>query len=82
MRKKLNTGWIVMIFGLLLLAVVIGSLLRVTDLGEGTPTPWQEPMISTMTSEPATETPGWWDAKDTPPVWSTDSPETEGVAEE
>jgi hypothetical protein len=82
MRKKLNTGWIVMIFGLLLLAVVIGSLLRVTDLGEGTPTLWQEPVISTMTSEPATETPGWWDAKDTPPVWPTDSPETEGVAEE
>jgi hypothetical protein len=82
MRKKLNTGWIVLIFGLLLLAVVVGSLLRVTDLGEGTPTPWREPVVSTMTSDPATGTPGWWDAKDTPLPWPTDGPETQGTAEE
>jgi hypothetical protein len=75
MRRKLNTGWIVLIFGLLLLAVVIGSLLRVADLGEGTPTPWQEPAVFTVTPESTTDVLGWWDVKDTPPAWTTDNPE-------
>jgi hypothetical protein len=81
MRKKLNTGWIVLIFSLLLLAVVVGSLLRAADLGEGTPTAWQEPIITTMTSETATDTPGWWDAKDTQPPWPTDHRETQTAEE-
>ena len=80
--RKLNAGWVLLIFSLLLLAVVIGSLLKVADLDKGTPTPWQEPVVSTMTPEPATETPGWWDAKDTPPVWPTASAEHQGTVEE
>jgi hypothetical protein len=82
MRKRFNTGWIILIFGLLLLAVVVGSLLRVADLEKGTPTPWKEPVVSTMTPEPAMGTPGWWDAKDTPQPWPTDEPESQGTAEE
>jgi len=82
MREKRNSGWIVLIFGVLLLAVVVGSLLRVADSGKGTPTPWQEPVVATMTPDPATGTPGWWDAKDTPPAWPTDGAETKGTAED
>lgn len=82
MRKKWNAGWIVLIFGLLLLAVVVGSLLRAADLGKGTPTPWQGPLLSSTTPEPGTGTPGWWDAKDTPPAWPTEEIKVQGTAED
>jgi len=72
----------VLVFGLLLLVVVIGALLEVTELEKGKPTPWQEPAISTETPVPGTGTPGWWDAKGTPPPWPTENAETGRVAEE
>ena len=81
MRRQ-DGGRIVLVFGLLVLAVVIGTLLEVVELEEGKPTPWEEPSISTETPEPMTETPGWWDAKGTPPPWPTGSVETESTVED
>ena len=82
MRKKWNMEWILLVFGLLLLAVVVGSLLRSADPGKGTPTSWKEPVVSTATAELGTGTPGWWEEKDIPPAWPTEKIKVHETAEE
>ena len=69
---RARAWWIALLFGLLVLAVVAGSLAQARDLGRETPTPWQRPPIFTATSEPGTATPGWWADIGTPPPWPTE----------
>jgi len=65
---------VVMVFGLLLIALMVGTLLETGRPPESTPTEWDAPSVASETPDPGLDDPEWLETLGTKPPWPTDHP--------
>jgi len=71
---RTNSIYVALFFGLVVVALVVGTLLQTGKPPESTPTEWNAPSVASGTPDPGVETPGWWGTEVTKPSWPTDRP--------
>lgn len=71
---RTNSIYVVLFFGLVVVALVVGALLQNGRPPESAPTKWKAPSLASETPEPGIETTGWWGTEVIKPSWPTGRP--------